>query len=177
MKRGELSAIALVWVLAFSFLFITGCSEKKEATSGKDSKITIAVTVLPQKALAEAVCGDLAEVVSMVPPGNSPGNYEPTPMEMEKFSKASIFFTIGIPTETANILPKAGNMKVVRLQEEVAAKYPDREFAPGKRDPHIWLSPKRAKTMVEVIAREMISLDKENKDTYQKKRSKVHGRA
>ena len=168
MTKKRASAISLVLMLAFCFLVSTGCNATKETVASKDGKIIIAVTVLPQKALVEAVCGDLGEVVAMVPPGNSPGNYEPTPMAMEKFSKASIFFTIGVPTETANILPKATDMKVVKLQEKVAAKYPDREFAPGKRDPHIWLSPKRAKTMVEVIAQEMSSLDEKNKNTYQK---------
>ncbi|WHH59530.1 zinc ABC transporter substrate-binding protein [Petroclostridium sp. X23] len=168
MKKKSTIVITLVLMLALSFSFITGCSKKNETTASGDAKITVAVTILPQKTLVEAVCGELAEVVAMVPPGNSPGNYEPTPMEMEKFSKASIFFTIGVPTEKANILPKAGSMRVIELHEKVAGKYPDREFAPGKRDPHIWLSPKRAKIMVEVIAQELSSLDEKNKDTYQK---------
>jgi zinc transport system substrate-binding protein len=59
-------------------------------------------------------------------------------------------------------------MKLVDLKTKVADKYPDREFSVGSRDPHIWLSPKRAKVMVETIAQEMSSLDVKNAETYQK---------
>lgn len=163
MKEKAMTAITLIFVSCC--LLITGCSNVK--TTETDTKTTVAVTIISQKAFVEAVCGDLVNVVTIVPPGNSPGNYEPTPVEMERFSKSSIYFTIGVPTEKSNILPKAENIKTIDLPTEVAKTYPDREFSEGNRDPHIWLSPKRAKIMVEIIAREMSSLDKENATTYQ----------
>lgn len=172
MQRSRLVLSIGALLLVVSMLLMVSCTGEKETAAGNDEKITVAVSIIPQKTFAEAVCGDLAEVVALIPPGYSPGNYEPTPVEMEEFSKASIYFTIGVPTETANILPKAGNMKVVMLQDEVAKKYPDREFAPGKRDPHTWLSPKRAKTMVEVMAREMSLLDEKNQKTYEENAQK-----
>jgi len=152
--------------IALGLLLVAGCSNQPSTERGNEKNV-VAVTVLPQKALVEAVCGDLAEVVTIVPPGNSPGNYEPTPQEMENFSRASVYFTIGVPTEKANILPKAEDMKIVDLPAWVAKEYSDREFSPGKRDPHIWLSPKRAKVMVEVIAETMAGLDADNAQTYQ----------
>jgi len=163
MKRAIITLTTLM--LVYGFLLMTGCS-KTETTEASYIKTTVAVTVLPQKAFVEAVCGDLVDVIAMVPPGNSPGNYEPTPLEMERFSKSAIYFTIGVPTEKANILPKAESMKLVDLQTKVSEKYPDREFSAGSRDPHIWLSPKRAKVMVETIAQEMSSLDEKNAEIY-----------
>ncbi|SFS05403.1 metal ABC transporter solute-binding protein, Zn/Mn family [Anaeromicropila populeti] len=148
-------------------LFLTGCNKEKE-TETSSEKLTIAVSIVPQKTFVEAVCGDLAEVVTLIPPGSSPENYEPSPAQMEKFYDSALYFTIGVPTEEANILPNAGEVNVVSLQEEVAKVYPDRTFESGERDPHIWLSPKRVKTMVEVIAREMSNLDSANKETYEK---------
>jgi len=150
-------------ILVSCCVFFTGCGSVKTS----ETKTTVAVTILPQEAFVKAVCGDLVDVVTIVPPGNSPGNYEPTPKEMESFSKAVIYFTIGVPTEKANILPKSGDKKTVDLPAEVVKIYPDREFSAGNRDPHIWLSPKRAKIMVETIAREMSSLDNDNATTYQ----------
>ena len=166
MKLKKVVGAALSLTFALSLLLISGCGNQQTSEPGS-VKTIVAVTILPQKALVEAVCGDLAEVVTIVPPGNSPGNYEPTPQEMESFSRASVYFTIGVPTEKANILPKAGDMEIVDLPTKVAEEYPDREFSPGKRDPHIWLSPKRAKIMVEVIAETIASLDAENAQTYQ----------
>ncbi len=172
-KRGEgmkfkmVMGTVLSLAAALSLLIASGCSSQPVQNT-KEAKKVVAVTIVPQKALVKAVCGDLAEVVEMVPPGYSPGNYEPTPQEMENFSQAFVYFTIGVPTEKANILPKAGNKKIVDLSDKVVQVYPDREFSSGKRDPHIWLSPKRAKVMVETIAETMSNLDAQNAPTYQK---------
>jgi len=176
MKKAICTMLGLV-ALILSLLVVTGCNSEKAADKSAVSKPIIAVTIVPEQTFVEAVCGDSAEVITLVPPGNSPENYEPTPQEREKFSKASLYFSIGVPTEEANILPKVGDIKVVSLQKEVAAVYPERTFESGERDPHIWLSPKRAKVMVETIAREMGGFDAANKETYAKKRRGVHSAA
>jgi len=178
MKPKLLLRTILGLALTLCLLAVSGCSKKQTGpgntadpgnTPGDTvgQKPIIAVTIVPEETFVKAVCGDLAEVITLVPPGNSPGNYEPTPEQMEKFSKASLYFAIGVPTEAANILPDAGDVKIVSLQDEAAAVYAERTFESGERDPHIWLSPKRAKVMVEAIARELVELDGANKDTYQ----------
>ncbi|MPN02932.1 High-affinity zinc uptake system binding-protein ZnuA [bioreactor metagenome] len=146
-------------------LFITGCNIK---SGNETQKTVIAVTIVPEQTFVKAVCGDLAEVVTMVPPGNSPENFEPTAELMEKFEKAALYFSIGVPTEAANILPKAGNKKVISLADKVAEVYADRKFESGERDPHIWLSPKRVIVMIKTISDEMSKLDPANADTYEK---------
>ncbi len=156
-------SIMMSLALILSILFFSGCSNNNKNESNKP---IIAVSIVPEQTFVKAVCGDLAEVIAMIPPGNSPENYEPTPKEMEQFSKALIYFTIGVPTEEANLLPNVGDVKVVSLQNEVASVYSDRTFDSGERDPHIWLSPKRVKVMIEAIAREMSKLDPENEKTY-----------
>ena len=166
--------------LAFCLIFITGCStggaagkpaESPKATSetaAKASKKLVAVTIVPEETFVKAVCGDLADIVVMVPPGSSPETYEPTPQDMKRFSDASLYFTIGVPIEKASVLPKAGNIKVVSLQNEVASAYPDRKFEGGDRDAHIWLSPKRVKVMIKAIAKNMSELDRANEAVYNK---------
>ncbi len=165
-------SIFISFMMITCLAFSTGsCNnkEKTKKTSGDtDAKPIIAVTIVPEQTFVEVVCGDLAEVITLVPPGNSPENYEPTPQLMEKFSKSSLYFSIGVPTEEANILPDAGDIKVISLADEVAAAYPERTFESGGRDPHIWLSPKRVKVMIEGIAREMGKLDQANKEIYEK---------
>ncbi|MEA4832798.1 MAG: zinc ABC transporter substrate-binding protein [Oscillospiraceae bacterium] len=151
--------------LVLCMLFITGCNIK---SGNETQKTVIAVTIVPEQTFVKAVCGDLAEVVTMVPPGNSPENFEPTAELMEKFEKAALYFSIGVPTEAANILPKAGNKKVISLADKVAEVYADRKFESGERDPHIWLSPKRVIVMIKTISDEMSKLDPANADTYEK---------
>lgn len=175
MKFKKNKSISIMgFLFLWGVLFFCGCNlnneEPVEKKASETSKTIVAVSIVPEKTFVKAVCGDLADVVVMVPPGNSPENYEPTPKEMEKFSQAKLYFSIGVPTESANILPKAekiNNMKIIKLQDEVAEVYDEVEIAPGQRDPHIWLSPKRAKVMVNVIAKEMGELDSKHKEKYE----------
>lgn len=142
---------------------LLGC-QNNQTTSNKP---IIAVSIVPEAAFVEAVAGDLVQVITIIPPGYSPGNYEPTALTMEEISKASLYFTIGVPTEAGNILPDIKNIEVVHLEDQVAASYPDRTFGDGGRDPHIWLSIKRAKVMVEVIRDHLIQMDPDHTQVYQ----------
>lgn len=161
MKKVLICLLAVLVSMAVLF----GCAKTKKIDPKK--KLTVAVTIVPEKTFVEAVCKDLVDVVTLVPPGSSPESYEMSPKEIEKFHQSSLYFTIGVATEEASILPKASGVKTISLQEEVASVYDDRKFESGERDPHIWLSPKRVKVMIDVIAREMSELDPANKETYE----------
>jgi len=177
MKTKKIISIILGLALTLSLTFAAGCNNEKAETSsdGADEKLIVAVTIVPEQTFVQAVCGDLVEVITMIPPGNSPENYEPTPKQMENFSDASIYFAIGVPTEEANILPIVGGVQVVSLQNEVVSVYPDRTFDSGERDQHIWLSPKRVKVMIDAIAREMSKLDPSNENIYSKNAKAYNG--
>lgn len=169
---------SIFFILVILILSITGCkSENLDSSLNAvyKEKVTIAVSIVPEETFVKAVSGDLVDVITMIPPGHSPANYEPTPSQMIKFSKAKVYFSIGVPTEEANILPKINSLnndlKVVSLAEKVKEVYPERNFA-GGRDPHIWLSPKRVKVMIEVIKDELIELDPNNKSIYEKNSNK-----
>lgn len=163
MKIKPLLIIALILILPI----VSACGQ---SVSRNDDKILVAVSIVPQSTFVKEVAGDLVDVVTMIPPGSSAETYSPSPRQLQAFSDASIYFSIGVPTEAANILPKAAdfnaNLKVVYLAEHVAEAYPDIEVTPGERDPHIWLSPKRAKFIVNEIASELAMLDPSNETTY-----------
>jgi len=170
MTAKKLVSLLICSVMIFLLSFAAGCAGDKAAqeTASTFRKPIVAVTIVPERTFVEAVCLGLAEVITMVPPGYSPENYEPTPAEMEKFNDASLYFSIGVQTEEANILPNAGDVRVISLRDEVSKVCPERNFESGERDPHIWLSPKRVKVMVLAIAREMSALDPANQEIYNK---------
>lgn len=153
-------------------LILVSCSKEKTTYTEVSGKLAVAVSIVPQETFVKAVAGDLVEVVTMIPSGQSPENFQPTPDLLEKFSKSKIYFSIGVPTESSSIIPKAkdlnSSLKIINLDNEVAKVYPDREFAPGKRDPHIWLSPKRTKVMINIIKEELSKIDPKNKSIYEK---------
>lgn len=142
---------------------------------------TAVVTIPPQREMLKAVAGDLVEVEVVIPKGFSPSNYAPSPAEMRTFTEASIYFSIGVPADIDNILPRAKEkkeLKIVKLFEEVAKKYPHRYFADndsaaqaqakGRRDPHFWLSPTRASYMVEIMREELIKILPEHQAEFRK---------
>lgn len=155
-------AAAALFVLVLSCLFFSGCGDN----AAESGKITVAVTIVPEETFVRAVCGDLVNIITLVPPGSSPETYEPSPKTMEDLGRASVYFSIGVPAEESYILPLVGNVKIVSLAERAAAVYPDRLFEEGGRDPHVWLSPKRVIVMIDTIAVEMGALDPENKELY-----------
>ncbi|MEG2518554.1 MAG: zinc ABC transporter substrate-binding protein [Oscillospiraceae bacterium] len=159
--------LSLICFSLAAMLLLSACgAQAGEDGSGASGKPVIAVSIVPEQTFVTAVCGDLAEVVVLIPPGYSPENYEPQPREMEQFSKAALYFSIGVPTEETNLLPLVSkNTKIVPLAEVCKAEYAELDMD-GGRDPHIWLSPKRAVVMVQKIAEEMSALDPNNSKVY-----------
>lgn len=157
--------IIVVLFLIMSLLLVA-CQNNIET----DNKLKVAVSIVPQKTFVKAVGGDLVNVVTMIPPGNSPANYAPSPKELTKFSESDIYFSIGVPADLVNILPKAkefnSNIKIVKLHERVKNVYKERNFSSNSRDPHIWLSPKRVKVMIKIIKEELGEIDNINKEIY-----------
>jgi zinc transport system substrate-binding protein len=192
-------------VLPLLLVTFPGCGND---TAAGGERITVAVSIVPQETFVRAVAGDHVDVVTLIPPGYSPENYEPSPSIMKKLSDASVFFAIGVPAEDS-IIPRIrdfnSRLKIVRLEDEVGKVFPDRYFddehtdgigdkdadghghAPGNetsgngsngnktasggkeerghvhtgRDPHIWMSPRRVEVIIDVIARELSSLNNE----------------
>lgn len=138
----------------------------------RSQQLNIAVTIVPQKEMVKKIAGQKISVTVLIPPGYSPGNYAPRPSELTKLSDAKIYFSIGVPTDIQNILPKIkqfnSDIKVIRLDKMVSNIYPDRKFTNGSRDQHIWLSLKRTKVMAEIIRDQLIKLNPDQEGIYKR---------
>lgn len=71
------------------FGIIIGCTSDK-TTADHMPKPVIAVSIVPQAAFIKAVAGEAVDVLTLIPLGNSPANYEPTPKELVRLSEAQI---------------------------------------------------------------------------------------
>jgi len=150
-------------------LFIVLCLMGLCACSMGDStdsdRLTVAVSIPPQAEFVREVCGENVDVITVIPAGYSPETYEPTPKDIVELSKADVYFTIGVQAEKSNIIPETGDLRKISLNEIVSEKYSELTID-GERDPHIWLSPKRASEMVSIIANEMSVVDPDRKEEY-----------
>jgi len=89
------SVLAIVMLAAS---FTAGCIGNDD----DDDKIGVIVTIAPLKEFAERVGGDRVKVTVMVPPGEDPHGYEPTPGQMKAVARAGLYFKVGSGLEFEN---------------------------------------------------------------------------
>ncbi len=151
----------LTFLIIILTVALSGCS-----TEQKTDKLTVAVSIAPQAHFAEKICGDSVNIITLIPAGASAESFEMKPKDVISFSKAHIYFSIGVPAEENGILPNISDgTKLARLDKAVSEAYPDLKIG-NERDPHIWLSPKRAILMVETMTKELCTLSPQNKDIF-----------
>ncbi|NOQ22962.1 MAG: zinc ABC transporter solute-binding protein [Candidatus Aegiribacteria sp.] len=174
MITGLLSALALLVILLQS-----GC---EAASSEEGGKLTVAVSVLPQKYFVEKIIGDSIDIFVVVPPGANPATYEPSPSDMRNMSSADVWFTIGVPFESPWLPRFTGTNPDLRIRstiENIARLPIDRygvtghgassehhDHGGGSPDPHVWLSPDLVRSQAAVIAEELSLLDSSGADGY-----------
>ncbi|MDR0748606.1 MAG: zinc ABC transporter substrate-binding protein [Tannerellaceae bacterium] len=164
------SAIVLIVLLSLS-----ACNGKQG-----DEKI-ISVTIEPQRYFAERIGGGRFTVHTVVPAGQSPETYDPTPRQMIRVSKSLAYLRIGyIGFEQAwmqSIQENNPEMKVFDLSEGIELILEtDEEDEPGDHhhhghhpggiDPHIWNSVHGAKTIALNTLNAFLALDGEHTDDY-----------
>lgn len=173
--------LLLIILLSNIFLNIACGNEIDFRNSQDNDLITVAVSIVPEETFVKAVAGDKVNVVTMIPTGYSPENYQPSPSQITSLSQSKIYFSMGIPADAANIIPflKDCNedIKIIHFDQIIGDVYDDiyidDEQQHMSRDPHIWLSPKRVIVMLEIIRDELIAIDPENETIYKENAKKI----
>lgn len=155
MKRILIFCLAILTVL---IPVLTASCEGQE-----DDRPVIAVTIAPEAEFVKKITGDKFNVITLVPPGYNPESYAIDIQQSVYFSRAELYFSIGVPSETGVAVPS--NVKEIKLHEEVGKTFPHRMFDED-RDPHIWLSVSRVKAIVNLMADEIAAKDMENAEFY-----------
>ena len=135
----------------------------KEIISGK--KILIAVSITPQSEFVESIGKDRVITITMIPIGSS-HNYDPCPKQLEDLSKAKIYMMLnsGEPFEEKYIQTFQqlnSKMKIIDCSKNLPLI-----IINGKKDPHVWMSPKMVILMVRNIYDGLISIDPTNYKYY-----------
>ena len=154
----------IIFILTILTLIVSPLLAQGQKETNK--KPIVAVSIVPEATFVEAVAKDKVEIVTLIPKGSSPENYEPTPQQRVEFEKADIYFSIGVQSEEYSILDMVNKYtKIVDLSKEVEKTYPVL-YLGDSRDPHIWLSPKRVLVMIDKISEELSALDEDNAAFY-----------
>ncbi len=119
------------------------------------AKLEVLVSIPPLKYFVDEIGGDLVEVTSIVPAGAGPHTYQPTPRQVNQASSANIWIPIGEGFEQQirqALRATNPHLTIVNIRKRVPLIYWGRTA-----DPHIWLSPRRAKIFSNTIAQALIN--------------------
>lgn len=108
----------------------------------------------PLAAMVRMVAGDRLPVVSLLPPGRSPHDFEPTPSEVDRIRRAVLFVDTG--GDADRWMRRSARAVVGDSARELAmtAVSPD----PGY-DPHLWLNLEVVERFIPMLAESLAAVD------------------
>lgn len=161
-------------ILLFALIILQGCGGKNRTSD----RPTLTVTLEPLRYFTEAIAGDRYNVVSMVPEGNSPETYDPTPQQMVALTKSTAYLRIGYIGFEQNWMDKlksnAPHLRIfdtsqgVSLIREETFEHGDHHH-PGGVEPHIWNSPRNASIIATNIYHALCDIDSGNRAYYKQR--------
>lgn len=137
------------------------------------STIEVFVSLLPQQYFVQRIGGDRVNINVMVKPGQSPETFEPSTKLMSVYSKAAVYFTIGMPFEQVWIARVASLNKAISIKStqpdaknRLLAEHDHEGASQDNWDPHTWLSPVIAINQAQIIMHELSRLSPKDKDLF-----------
>jgi zinc transport system substrate-binding protein len=124
-----------------------------ESRSGRP---LVVVSVEPHRYFVEQLSGGAVEVIALLPPGASPTHFEPGMQALRALERASLLVRVGhphFPFERAwlnRLLSDRSDLRIVDAHTEAAHD--------DGQDPHAWLSPAAASTLVDRLTPEIARL-------------------
>ena len=161
MRKHIVAVIAvLLWLLA--------------PTPGR-AAMGVFVTIAPQKWLAEQVGGNLVTVRVLVPAGQDPHTFEPTPRQVMALAAARLWFTMDMPFENQLVQRVRGASVPLRVVDVTRTIHrlplaQDEEHEHGEEglDPHVWLSCANLEKMASAMSTALIAADPGHRAAYER---------
>lgn len=175
--------LMVVAIMVFGIVGLTGCNK-----NDKSDKLTIISTSFPGYDFARAITKDSknVEVKMLLKPGAESHDFEPTPQDIKNIKNSDIFIYVGGDSDEwiEDVLDDidTDKTKVVRLMdlvdtveedviEGMEEHEEDEEEEEAEYDEHVWTSPINAITITNKLKDEVVKIDKDNKELYEKNAS------
>ncbi|MCD7852150.1 MAG: zinc ABC transporter substrate-binding protein [Parabacteroides sp.] len=161
-----------IYILLTVLLLLPACGGKQ--TGGK----VVTVTIEPQRFFAEKIAGDKFTIHCVVPSGQSPETYDPTPKQMVQIGRSAAYLQIGyIGFEQVwmqKIRENNPDLEIfdvsqgMQFMEDTEEEHHHHHHHAGGINPHIWSCIEGAKVIAWNMLNAFIELDKENTEYYWK---------
>ena len=148
--RRQLTAFCILYSLLLVTTLTSCKTDQKRAIAEKP---TVSVTIEPFRYFVEQIAGDKVNINVMVPVGNSPETYEPTPQQMIQLSHSILYFKVGQigfeETWMKKLTENAPEMEVIDTSTGITPT----KTAGGFIDPHTWMSCQSARVIADNICK------------------------
>lgn len=176
-------------------LALPSCSSCRNDKRSERPKVV--VSIFPIYDLVQRVAGPDADVVLLLPPGKSEHHFDPTPKQVEDVARARLGVMVGLGLDPwmekmlKDAAPEARRLKVgerisaIKVKSDMlgdeeahagAKDDDDHDHEKGATDPHCWLDPRRAQTMVRAIGDELSEIDPAHAPKYRERVELLVGR-
>lgn len=141
-------------------------NNEKTTTNGK---LQITASFYPYYFFASEIGGNKVRVTNITPAGAEPHDYEPTSGDLVLINSSKLLILNGqVEPWGAKIQTdlKGKSTKILVAGAGLFTQKVTDEEGLSVTDPHVWLSPTRAKIQVKAILNELVQIDPSNKDYY-----------
>lgn len=142
-----------------------GGKKDSSASAGAGENNKIAVTIEPLRYFGEKIAGGDYEFFSVIPVGQGPETYDPSPVEIVRVAKGQAYFHINQFTMEQLLVKsvEVNNPKVFIADLSRGMKFEDHI---GHHDPHFWTSFEGAKAISAEICHALVSMNEGREDYY-----------
>ena len=160
------SLLAISGATVGALLMLPACNQ-----SPTPSTPLVVATFYPLYEFTRQIAGSSARVVSLVPAGAEPHDWEPSPQDLTRIRDARllVYNGAGLDPWVAKLLadPAIRNTASVQATQGIPLQNsPTVSEGRGAPDPHVWLDPVLAQSMVETIRGALVTVDPEHAAIY-----------
>ncbi|MBU3177239.1 metal ABC transporter substrate-binding protein [Clostridium estertheticum] len=161
-------------LLICTILTFTACGSKKAETTNvkSQSKVKVVVSFNAMREITTAIGKDNVDIVTMIPNGTEPHDFEPKARDLEGLSTAKIFVYNGFGMESwvDKVLESVDNKNLISVDASKGSTSigNTEKTENGQYDPHLWISLKGAKNQAKNVKDALIKTDPSNKAYYEK---------
>lgn len=170
-----MSALKKIYYIIIVSLLLFTCCPLSSLQAADNKQISIFVSIAPQAYFAEKIGGSRLKVHILLPSGQSPATYSPTPRQMARLSRSKIFFSIDLPFEKT-LIPKMigsiNNLQIINTSQDIPllhiSGHHHGENHGNELDPHTWMNPLLAIKQAGVIFETLARIDPRHRQQYEK---------
>lgn len=170
----------LTGIIILSAALIVGSAAFFSKQNTAQNKPQIAASFYPLAEIAEEIGKEKISIITLIPAGMEPHDFNPNPEDRVNLQKSKIFIYNGAGLEPwiTRVLPDLKNIELIDASKEIellsASSQKNENEESSLYDPHFWLDPTLMLKIVNAISLKLVETYPENKSFYENNAAKYN---